>query len=214
MCGFQVPTQLKNIFAAARLGRQQSSTSPCRAGVLPYYHRHIETPEQRAESTPDRGRKSVTGTQGSPAHTPQCLRHEGTQPHRLRTGSAPPWVPGGRRELLQQRPRKGDGIGPDPWGARGEGEVSPAPAQPLCCRTAGGKALRMEGCCAGMWDAGQLPAGAKDGGGYNGVTAGSRLASLSHGHPTPGAELLQGCSGGHWVTGGEDTRVCGAAGVC
>ena len=114
-----------------------------------------------------------------PVHTPQCLRHEGTQPHRLRTGSAPSWVPGDRRELLPHftaaatEALKGDGIWPDPWKASGEGGLSPAPAQLLRYRTAGDEARWMDRCCGGTWEARQFPAGAEDGGGCNRVTAGS-----------------------------------------
>lgn len=155
------------------------------------------------------------------AHT-QCLRHEGTQPHRLPTGLAPSWVPGGRRDccpisqLLQPATEalKGDGIWPDLWRARGEGGVSPAPAQLLRYRTVGDEVRWMDRCCGGMWGARQVPAGAKDGEGCNRVVDGSYLVSLSHGHPIPGTEHLWRCSRGHRVTCGEDTRFCGAAGVC
>lgn len=68
-------------------------------------------------------------------HTQQCLRHKDAEPHQLRKGSAPPWVPGGRWELLPHftaaatAALKGDRIWPDLWRARGEGGVLPAPAQ-------------------------------------------------------------------------------------
>lgn len=166
MCGFQVPTQLKNIFPAARLGRQQAACPTCgaaeegRAGVLPCYQHLLEIPEQ-IHSSPWQ-EKHHQGSGELPVHTAQCLRHQGTQPHWLRTGWAPWWVPGGRRELLPHftapvtEALKGDRFWPDPWKARDERGLSPALAQLLCYQTVGDEGQCMDG-CGGMWQSQAIP---------------------------------------------------------
>lgn len=133
VCGFQVPTQLKNIFPAARSCRQRAA-SPMRgaarksgAGVLPCCHCLLATPKQSLKPAAEHGQKSTTGTGTGTclcAHPLPAARVHPTAPATERLGSAVgPESKGGK--LLPHFPAagtlRGDGARPDPWRARGEG---------------------------------------------------------------------------------------------
>lgn len=188
-----------------------------RAEVLLCYHHLFEILEQILKSTPDFGRKSITGTQGSrlckhnSAYGTRTQNSTGYGKVQLHRGSQ---EAGGNccpiSQLLRQKPWKGTGFGlicGEHVGKEGCCQLQPS------CFPIGQWKMRCDGWtdAVGRGMLGNSLMGQKMKGntiGHKWVVLSLCVPQLSH----PGARRLKGCSRGHWVMG-EDTRHRGAAGV-